>query len=74
MAVYAFTSGTAIVAGVLIVMILAAIYGTFTYRGSGISPHGGDQAGDAPGAADPSDPAGEGRTNDGGAFSTHGTK
>jgi hypothetical protein len=71
---YALTDGTAIVAGVLVVMILAAIYGTFTYRGSGITAHTSDQTGDAPGAADPSDPAGEGRTNDGGAFSTHGTK
>jgi hypothetical protein len=71
---YALTDGTAIVAGVVVVMILAAVYATFTYRGSGITPHASDQTGDAPGAADPSDPAGEGRTNDGGAFSTHGTK
>jgi hypothetical protein len=71
---YALTGGTVIVAGVLVVTIVAVIYGTFTYRGSGITPHAGDQTGDAPGAADPSDPAGEGRTDDGGAFSTHGTK
>ncbi|MGI8715334.1 MAG: hypothetical protein ACR2NR_19560 [Solirubrobacteraceae bacterium] len=74
MTVYALTGGTLIVAGVVIVTLLAVIYGTFTYRGSGISPSAGDQTGDAPGSADPSDPAGEGRTNDGGAFSTHGTK
>ena len=74
MALYGLTGGTFIVAGVVIVTLLAVIYGTFTYRGSGITPHAGDQTGDAPGSADPSDPAGEGRTSDGGAFSTHGTK
>jgi hypothetical protein len=73
-AIYGLTSGTFIVAGVVIATLLAVIYGTFTYRGSGITPHAGNQTGDAPGAADPSDPAGEGHTNDGGAFSTHGTK
>jgi hypothetical protein len=71
---YALTGGTFILAGVVIATLLALIYGTFTYRGSGITPHAGDQPGDAPGAANPSDPAGERRTNDGGAFSTHGTK
>jgi hypothetical protein len=74
MTLYAFTGGAAIVAGVLVVTLLAVIYATFTYRGSGITPHASDQTGDAPGAADPSEPAGQGRTNDGGAFSTHGTK
>jgi hypothetical protein len=73
-AIYGLTGGTFIVAGVVIATLLAVTYGTFTYRGSGITPHAGDQTGDAPGSADPSDPVGEGRTSDGGAFSTHGTK
>ena len=74
MIAYALTGGTLILAGVLVVTIVAVSYATFTYRASGITPHAGDQTGDAPGAADPSDPAGECRTNDGGAFSTHGTR
>ena len=74
MAIYGLTSGTSIVTGVVIATWLAMTYETFTYRGGGITPHAGDQTGDARGAADPSDPTGEGRTSDGGAFSTRGTK
>jgi hypothetical protein len=34
---YGLTSGTFIVAGVVIVTLLGVIYGTFTYRGGGIT-------------------------------------
>lgn len=74
MAVYGMTSGTFIVAGVGVAAFLGLVYGAFTYRGSGIDPHPHDGSEEAPGAANPSDPAGEGRTDDEGAFSTHGTK
>jgi hypothetical protein len=35
--IYGLTSGTFIVAGVVIVTLLAVIYGTFSYRGGGIT-------------------------------------
>jgi hypothetical protein len=50
------------------VTLPAVIHGTFTYRGSTITPHAGDQTDDAPAQPTPAIPAGEGRTNDGRAF------
>jgi hypothetical protein len=56
------------VIGVVIATLLAVTYGTFTYRGGGITPHAGDQTGDAPGAADPVIPLAKGERRTAGPF------
>jgi len=80
--IFAFGGGSLIFLGVIIAILLAAVYGFYTYRGSAINAHPSDDSDDAPGAEGPSDPAGSGRTSEdnpdefsaGGGFSTHGTR
>jgi hypothetical protein len=80
--VYAVASGTFIVVGVLIAIIIAVIFSFYTYRGSMINPHPDDGLDGAPDAQNPSQASGKGRTHEdhpdefgaGGGFSNHGTR
>ncbi len=75
-------TGTFIIVAVLLALLVAASYAAYTFRGSGIGAHPHDGSDEAPGAADPSESDGSGRTfednddefNAGGGFSTHGTQ
>ena len=80
--IFALAGGSLIFLGVIVVFLLAVVYGYYTYRGSAINPHPHDGSDAAPGAAGPSEASGHGRTAEehdgeigaGGGFSTHGTK
>ena len=80
--VYAFASGTFLFLGVIVAIVIAIAFSFYTYRGSTINAHPNDGLDGAPGAEDPSQASGRGRTNEdhpgeggaGGGFSTHGTK
>ena len=81
-AIYAVTSGTLIVAAVIVAIIIAGAFSFYTYKGSMINAHPNDGLDGAPEAADPSQASGRGRTPEGrpddsgtgGGISTRGTK
>jgi hypothetical protein len=78
----AVAGGTVIIIAVIIAIVLAVAFGYYTYSGSAINAHPNDGLDDAPGAADPSEASGRGRTGDdpddpfspGGGLSSHGTR
>ena len=80
--IYAVAGGTFIVAGVIVAIIIAIAFSFYTYKGSTINAHPNDGLDGAPGAEDPSQPSGRGRTPEahpdefgtGGGFSTHGNQ
>lgn len=82
MAILALAGGSFIFLGVLVVLFFVIVFGYYTYRGSAINPHPHDGSDEAPGAAAPSQPSGQGRVPEehpdepsaGGGFSSHGTR
>jgi hypothetical protein len=71
-----------VIAGAFLVMIIGAIAGYYTRGGSDIDEHPVDDRGRSPGATEPPDVSGAGRTPEsptgpkaeGGRFSGHGTR
>ncbi|MBV9197314.1 MAG: hypothetical protein JO168_24530 [Solirubrobacterales bacterium] len=81
MSLFAVAGGSFIFIGVIIVFLLAVVYGFYTYKGSAINPHPNDGLDGAPGAQAPSDPAGQGQIpedpehpDNKGSIPTHGTR
>jgi cell division protein FtsN len=78
----AIASGTLILIAIVIAIIVAVAFGYYTYTGSAIDAHPNDGLDGAPGAAEPSQASGRGRTgdddddpfSDGGSLSSHGTR
>lgn len=76
------TGGSFVFLGVMVAMFFGVVYGFYTYSGSTINPHPSGGLDGAPGASDPSQASGRGRTSEdhpdefsvGGGFSTHGTR
>jgi hypothetical protein len=81
-AIIALAGGSYIFLGVIVLLLVAVIFGYFTYEGSGINAHPAKGGDSAPGSREPSSASGKGRTSDehfdddaqGGAFETHGTQ
>ena len=66
--------GSTIIVLFAVAMVLVLAYSYYTIKGSGIDAHPSDGLDGAPGSEGPSD-AGKGRgSDDGGTFSSHGTR
>ena len=77
----AVAAGTFIIIAVIVAIVLAVAFGYYTRSGSAINAHPNDGLDGAPGATDPSEFSGKGRTGEdpddpsspGGGLSSHGT-